>query len=1382
MAIYRAIFTALQVLAGQSAERVTTYMNAPLPPDEAQRLDAVRRYEILDTAPEAAFERLTRLAARLFDVPVAIVNLLDAERQWFKSCHGLNFSETARDIAFCAYAILSDELLLVPDATRDARFIDSPLVTGETAIRFYAGAPLHTTDGFNVGTLAIMDTRPRSLSEAETTTLTDLAALVVDEMELRLAAMKLRERAGQEREEASRQQQRNETYFRSLIENASDIIAVVNGDGTLRYQSPAGERLLGYEPGELYETNVLRLIHPDDVEAVQQALARVFQEPGVAQTVAYRFQHHDGSWRVLESTGKTLPEDALASGIVVNSRDVTERKEAVSSLQNAKDQLQIVLDMIPGGVSWIGADLNYQGVNRYLAESYNLPAANFVGQPIGFLGVSSGYEEFVRDFLSGEAEQTTFEFTSQIQGASHTTLITARKYDGGRAAIFVGTDISERKAFEDALQQAHDELEVRVLERTQKLAAAVRSLQERESELRSLTENAPDIIARFDRQLRHVFINPAIERMTGLSPSQFLGKTNREMYSSPELVAQWEAKLKQVFETGQPVRSEFAFPGLNGETLYFESRTTPEIGADGTVETVLTISRDITERVRIERELQDSEDRFKLLIEAIPQQVWTVRTDGALDYVNRRILEYFKRSFEQMIGWGWDDVIHPDDMADMLAHWQRALENGEPYETEFRLRRSDGVYRWYLVRALPLRDAENRIVKWLGTNTDITERKETIAELQKTQARLQLVLSSTPAVFYTANATPPYRTTFVSENAPQQLGYHAAEILAVPDFWSDHIHPDDKPPVLAAMPRLLEQDTLSQEYRMRNRAGDYVWIYDETNLVRDHAGKPQELVGFTLDITERKAAEDALRQSEARKTAIVETALDCVIGMDHEGRVIEWNPAAETTFGYAQHEVMGQLLADLVIPEGLRERHHRGLARYLESGQSVMLGRRIELCAQRADGSEILVEVAITPVPVNGTPIFTAYLRDITDRKRDEQALQAAKAEAERANRAKSEFISRMSHELRTPLNAILGFGQLLEMDELNAEQRQAITQILKGGHHLLDLINDVLDIARIEAQPPPVDLEALPVVELLSEALDLVRPLATPAQIVLTSDWSAAQGLFLLADRRSLLQVLLNLLSNAVKYNRSGGAVKLSCAPVGENQLRITVSDTGRGIAPENIERLWLPFDRLDAERDNIQGSGLGLSLTRPLVETMNGSIHVESVVGQGSSFMVELPLAPGNSDGDSRKYLQSATRSMESVGEVKVGETQAVVLYIEDDLSNFGLVQSILRHRPEIKMLAARRGRLGLELAAKHRPNLILLDVNLPDLHGEEVLRALRAAPHTQDIPIIVISVDATARQMERMRAAGADEYLTKPLDVKQFLSILETLLGKTSEPNAF
>ncbi len=529
------------------------------------------------------------------------------------------------------------------------------------------------------------------------------------------------------------------------------------------------------------------------------------------------------------------------------------------------------------------------------------------------------------------------------------------------------------------------------------------------------------------------------------------------------------------------------------------------------------------------------------------------------------------------------------------------------------------------------------------------------------------------------------------------------------------------------------------------------------------------------EITERKQTEEALRQSEARKGAILETALDCIITIDHEGVVLEWNPASERTFGYSREEATGRLLGELIVPEPLREQHYQGIARYLATGEGSLLGNRIEVPALRADGTEIVVELAITSIATDGPPLFTAYVRDVTARKQTDEALQAAKSEAERANRAKSEFLSRMSHELRTPLNAILGFGQLLEMDDLNDEQRQGVEQILKGGRHLLELVNEVLDIASIESEQQPLDIEPVPVALTLAGALEMIQPLASTRGIELGGDWDAAVGIFVLADQRRLKQVLLNLLANAVKYNREGGTATLSCTATEAGRLRIAISDTGMGVAPEKIGQLFTPFERLGADDSGIEGTGLGLALSKRLVEAMGGEIGVTSTWGEGSTFWIELPLAQ-----EQASSVQPAQDNRDTAAPqaTRAGETQAVVLYIEDNLANFGLVQTILRHRPEIKLLAAMQGRQGIELAQRHRPDLILLDFHLPDINGDEVLRRLREDPETRDIPVLIVSADATPLQIERMRAAGANDYLTKPLDVKRFLEVLNEQWRATQE----
>jgi CheY-like chemotaxis protein/anti-sigma regulatory factor (Ser/Thr protein kinase) len=360
-----------------------------------------------------------------------------------------------------------------------------------------------------------------------------------------------------------------------------------------------------------------------------------------------------------------------------------------------------------------------------------------------------------------------------------------------------------------------------------------------------------------------------------------------------------------------------------------------------------------------------------------------------------------------------------------------------------------------------------------------------------------------------------------------------------------------------------------------------------------------------------------------------------------------------------------------------------------------------------------------------------------------------------------------MSHELRTPLNAILGFAQLLELEELGEEQRENLHYILSAARPLLALINEVLDIAAIEAGRLPLSLEPVPVADIVAEAVSLIRPLADQHQVLLVSPPVSCQ-VHVQGDRQRLKQILLNLLSNAVKYNRPGGRVELACAPAeGTDRLRVEVRDTGRGIAPEAMDQLFVPFERLGNEETGVEGAGLGLPLSRRLAEAMGGTLEVATTLGQGSSFWVELPVAEGP--------VQRAERQQEldpAVPPAPEPDEAMTVLYIEDNLSNLQLVERVLSRRPGVRLISAMRPQLGLELAAEHHPDLILLDLHLPDMPGQEVFRRLQAEPRTAQVPVVVLSADARPSLIEDLLAQGVRAFLTKPLDVKELLELLDAV----------
>lgn len=374
------------------------------------------------------------------------------------------------------------------------------------------------------------------------------------------------------------------------------------------------------------------------------------------------------------------------------------------------------------------------------------------------------------------------------------------------------------------------------------------------------------------------------------------------------------------------------------------------------------------------------------------------------------------------------------------------------------------------------------------------------------------------------------------------------------------------------------------------------------------------------------------------------------------------------------------------------------------------------------------------------------------------QELHLANARLRAASDAKNEFLSRMSHELRTPLNAILGFGQLLEMAELGDRERDFVAHISRAGRHLLGLVDEVLDISRVESGHLRLSFEPVRVRDVVDAAVGMVRPIAEARPVSLTVEESPAIDGYVRADRQRFQQVIVNLLANAVKYNRDGGSVTVRVIRAG----LVEVTDTGLGIAPDNLAKVFSPFERLGAEQTGIEGAGLGLALTKHLVEAMEGTIAVESRVGEGSSFRVGLPVCDApelDVLGGEISLTPAAARS------------DRTVLYVEDNLSNVKLVEEIFRHRPEVTLLIAMNGAIALEIAREQRPDVVLLDLHLPDMGGEDVLRELRADARTAQMSIIVLSADATQDQVRRLLGHGANQYLTKPFDIPSLLHAVDS-----------
>jgi signal transduction histidine kinase/ActR/RegA family two-component response regulator len=395
-----------------------------------------------------------------------------------------------------------------------------------------------------------------------------------------------------------------------------------------------------------------------------------------------------------------------------------------------------------------------------------------------------------------------------------------------------------------------------------------------------------------------------------------------------------------------------------------------------------------------------------------------------------------------------------------------------------------------------------------------------------------------------------------------------------------------------------------------------------------------------------------------------------------------------------------------------------------------------------------------------------ARSRDLQEANRAlEQANQALRS----AYDSKKEFLDRLGHELRTPLNTVLGFGELLSLEDTSAEHRDWLRMMMQASRHLVQLLDQVRDASRIEERTLALSMEAIPVHGLIADVLELVRPLSLSCGVQLNAPAAAAATQFIKADEDRLRQVLLNLLTNAVKYNHPAGTVTVAVAKRAGDRLRISVTDTGRGIADPDLKRLFLPFERLDAAQAGIQGTGLDLALSRDLIEAMGGTTGVSSKEGEGSTFWVELPATEPVAVAQLSIERDAVTRS-------RPYTAARTVLYVEDMVENLRLVEQILRQRPSVNLLSAMLGGVAIDLAREHHPDMILLDLRLPDMPGDEMLRTLRADPATSDIPVVILSADATGRRADQLRTDGIHDYLTKPIDVHSLLQAVDSALGET------
>ena len=723
---------------------------------------------------------------------------------------------------------------------------------------------------------------------------------------------------------------------------------------------------------------------------------------------------------------------------------------------------------------------------------------------------------------------------------------------------------------------------------------------------------------------------------------------------------------------------------------------------------------------------------------------------------------------------GFIGLYGPEQQTALRAGLGAVVATATPYDQVHPLTTVRGRKRWVRLIGHPQIE-DGKVVRINGVVQDITEAKAAELALAEKHHLLTLLVQTTHEGFWFIDTAGT--TTDVNPAMCEILGRQREDIIGkgLYEF------------VDAANAAIFREQVKQRaagvaggyEIALLRPDGSQVDCFNNATPIFDTAGQRIGAIGMFADMSARKRVETQLLATSAeltQKTRALQVTLDSIaqgiLSMDAEGRISAHNRRVLELLDLPESLFRpGATLTEISVFQHERGDYGEGLSYFApESRDFIRAMKHLELpqlyVRETRSGRRIEVQ---TRHLADGSLVRT--FADVTAYFEAQQALTGAKEEAERANRAKSEFLSRMSHELRTPMNAILGFGQLLVSDTkhpLAEQQREHVGEILRGARHLLNLINEVLDLALVETGKLQVLLEPVHLAELLQECIGLVHPLArTDGVDVKVLDESGC-ACFVLADRTRLKQVLLNLVSNAIKYNRAQGHVHIDCTAEALS-VRIGISDNGPGLSAPQAARLFQAFERLDAVHTGVEGAGLGLALSKHLMDAMGGEIGLDSVVGEGSTFWLRLPRAEAPRVQGRGEFVASPLP-----GDRLPPTRLRKVLYIEDNPVNVLLMEAMLGRVAGLQMSSAPLPMLGLQMAADERPDLILLDIQLPGMDGFEVLRRLRLSEAGRHVPVIAVSANAMSHDVEHGLAAGFLRYLTKPLDMRELLVAVEEALA--------
>jgi PAS domain S-box-containing protein len=760
---------------------------------------------------------------------------------------------------------------------------------------------------------------------------------------------------------------------------------------------------------------------------------------------------------------------------------------------------------------------------------------------------------------------------------------------------------------------------------------------------------------------------------------------------------------------------------------------------------------------RAEAATSASDARSRQLLEALPQLIWTCRPDGLCDYLSPQWAQYTGIPAAELLGYGWLEQVHPEDRQPTLDRWQEVAGRGETFEVEFRIRRRDGVYRWFALRAIPLRDEAGRIVCWLGTSTDIDDRRRAEEEAEQQREALRTTLESIGDAVIATDTSG--RVTFMNRVAEELTGWsqHGATSQLLPSVFQI-VDEGTRSPVTNPVEEVFKTGRvvgLAIHTILIARDGQERAIDDSAAPIRNRTGALLGAVLTFRDVTERRRLEVAAR----RLAAVVESSDDAIVSKDLNGIVTSWNKAAERIFGYSAEEMIGQPIARLIPPE--RPDEEPAILERIRKGDRI---DHYETVRMRKDGTRFDVSVTISPVKDSTGRIVGAskVARDISHARALRSELERRVAELAEADRRKDQFLAMLAHELRNPLGAISNAVHVLDQPQVSDATRLRAVEVLRRQvQHQTRIVNELLDVSRITLGLVELRPEQLDLVRLVREVADDYRLAFQRDQITLQLDLPEGP-LRMKADHTRLAQVVSNLLSNALKFTPAGGRVTVAVQGSADSAYaELTVTDTGIGIEPELLPRVFETFTQGDRTLVRSRGGlGLGLAIVKGLVALHDGEVRAESRgEGTGTTLRVVLPLLLGDADAPQGK----------AAGPREGGGLRVLVIEDHEDAAE---MLKVLLELYGYEARIALSGSEGVRVAREYHPDVVLCDLGLPGMDGYEVAAELRRAPGGGRPRLVAVTGYGREEDRRRSREAGFQYHLVKPIDPQELCAVLCTL----------